>query len=271
MNAGILSSLKEHDALADVADEELMARVQARLPRYLLSRAVVRSPLAAAAAALIGLAAVQSGGTQPTSASPTTTTTTSGVAFPAASVPPVFGSSVPSFGPGGFSSAPVGTDQPTSQPNAGAGADGGSGGGPAAIDCAAKPLLDATGPLLQTLKATTGLVPGTSTQIVLEAATGCAAGDPSLLLLGVLIEFGSALPDLGFEIPPLSVPYVELPQPVLDAVAPAWPVIGPVCAAVGQLPLIAMLGLDPYPGGLDEVGLVAANQIISVCAQLDPS
>ena len=269
MNAGILGTLREDGELDDIADEELIARVEARLPRYLLSRAVVRSPLAAAAAALIGLAAVQGGGTEPTAASPTTTTTPiPAVAFPTTAAPPVFGSPVPSFPQ--LTPGPIADDGPGAPPSTETD-EGGSGAGPTAIDCAAKPLLDLTGPLLQTLKATTGLVPGTSTQIVLEAATGCAAGDPALLLLGVLVEFGSALPDLGFEVPPLNVPYVELPAPLLDALAPAWDAVGPVCTAVGQLPLIALIGLDPYPGGLDEVGLTAINQIINVCAQLDPS
>jgi hypothetical protein len=280
VNPGILSTLRE-GGLIDVPDEELIARVEARLPKYLMSRAVARSPFAIAAvarspfaiaaAALIAIAALQGGTTEPTGASPsaTTSTTVPAAGLSTASPPSVLDSPMPSFAIDYF--APLPADEATEvvKPITNSDTDG-EVPTPAPVNCDAQPLLDTTGPLLSALKEAVGVVPGASTQILLANLAGCAPGDPPILLLGILVELGNSLPDPGFELPAPPLPYVELPQPLLDALAPAWPALEPVCTNAGLLPLIAMAGLEPYPGGLDDVSLSGINQVINVCSQLAP-
>jgi len=137
---------------------------------------------------------------------------------------------------------------------------------PPDADCppaeAARPIIDALGE--------TGVFPDDGTMLLLEHITGCSPSDPAVLLLGVLAEFGSGLPDPGFEIPGLQLPFVEIPPAIIEAVQPLRAAIDPLCDAVGASSAVFFYGLGTWPGGVGSAVGTPIRQVLLACGQLRP-
>jgi hypothetical protein len=133
--------------------------------------------------------------------------------------------------------------------------------------CESQAALDLTDELLRTLNVL-GVLPDTSVTQLLANLTGCKQGDPVLLVIGVLAQLGSRLPDPGFDLPLIPLPSQDLPPDVVALVQPLRDAIDPICGAASSAAQIAFYGLAGWPLALDAVSLQAVNQVLLVCGQL---
>lgn len=133
--------------------------------------------------------------------------------------------------------------------------------------CASDGLQQTAKPIVAALEGT-GLVPSDSVLALLGVASGCNTTDPVVVTLGLIAEFGSQLPDTGFRLPVVPLPFVEIPAAVVDLVQPLRPAIDPICDAAGSVVTVIVFGFATYPLGIDSAMLNAVNQVLLVCGQV---
>ena len=205
--------------------------------------------------------------------------------------PPLAGGTTvtsPSTGPLTGPLAQLAPAAPSSWPGAGTLSEGASGGGapvggasgggrsgtakPAAPPCAQAAVNNGAAAVVTQLDALTGgAVPHDSTLKVLAILTGCDTSDPSLAVVGALIELGDHLPRTGL---PKILPGLPALQ-ILPAIAPLLPalqpIVGPVCGAGSTAALLVFVFAGHYPAPVDEALLATSNGLLGLCAQLSPT
>ena len=138
---------------------------------------------------------------------------------------------------------------------------------PAPAPCQSQATIDTASKLLAQLDVL-NVLPDTAVSLLLANLTGCRPGDPTLLVLGVLAEFGRKLPRLGFVLPPLPLPAIPIPAPIVSAVQPLRSAIDPICKTVGSLSTVVFYGLAGWPLAIQTTTLHAINEVLLVCGQL---
>lgn len=133
--------------------------------------------------------------------------------------------------------------------------------------CANDNLQQTAKPIVAALEGT-GVVPSDSVLALLGVASGCNTTDPVVVALGLIAEFGSRVPDPGFRLPVIPLPFVEIPSAVVDLVQPLRPAIDPICDAAGAVVTVVLFGFATYPLGIDSTMLTAVNQVLLVCGQV---
>jgi hypothetical protein len=135
------------------------------------------------------------------------------------------------------------------------------------LACDAQAALDLTDGLLRTLNVL-GVLPDTSVTQLLAGLTGCTEDDPVILMIGVLAQLGSRLPDPGFDLPLIPLPSPDLPPGIIELVQPLRDAIDPICGVAASAGQVAFYGLAGWPLALDAITLQAINQVLLVCGQL---
>lgn len=124
---------------------------------------------------------------------------------------------------------------------------------------------------LQALKtvaeASGGKVPTSDLAAAVGIVTGCDPADPAVVLVGLLIGIGRALPDPGLP-NPVVLPFVTIPAPVVAALQPARPAIDAACGLVGTGQTVASLFISAYPQPVPQVTSQVLFTALSVCGQV---
>lgn len=136
-----------------------------------------------------------------------------------------------------------------------------------AVACDSQAALDVVGELLRTLNVL-GVLPDTSVTKLLANVTGCKQGDPVILVMGVLAQLGSRIPDLGFDLPLLPPLVGQVPPELVAAVQPLRDVIDPVCGTVGSVSQVVFYGFAGWPMSIDLFTIQTLQQVLLLCGQL---